>query len=113
MFSIHSNADGSVMFAGTDSGVFRLRLVDSASGWKRVLLPYANYEFAVTYFGGYVFAEDSGSIVRSSDEGDHWTISSRILQPNQAVDCYGIHGTYIFAGTDTSEIFRSDTGKTW
>jgi hypothetical protein len=108
--AVKTNSDGSMIFIATDSGIYRFTYADNK--WTNVLR--YNYEFSVGFFAGYLFASDSGAIIRSSDFGDHWQRFKPIIPLNFGMQSFFSYNSDIFIGTEYNGMYRSsDTGKSW
>jgi hypothetical protein len=110
---------GSDIYAGTNAGV--VRSIDSGRHWTSCNqgLPRSDYDSSFIYIsslatdGQNIFAATDKGIYGSSDKGVSWTERSAGLNGSWIIQLLASR-SYLFAGTDTSGVFRStDAGSIW
>ncbi len=112
-FCIDRNYNGQ-LFIGSPEGIFRSE--DNGITWDKVLDTLAYFRSIATYYSVYsrkniIYAgSELMGVLKSLDEGNHWTIISPVLGVRQ-IAIYDENEIYIAADKN---IYRSlDAGKTW
>lgn len=102
-------ADGSYLFAGTQTGIFRSS--DRGANWTVVGLPNTDV-YALVRVGLYLFAGAASGVSQSSDGGLTWSDMHTGLRGRGAL-CLLSQGDTLLLGTQ-SGLFRSiDKGTSW
>lgn len=106
----------SMMYAGTDSGLFRL----NNNQWKSVDTSFDKLQINdIKYFDKIYIVTNLG-VITSDKNITHWSWSKKNLKDYTGYFQYNIHNNInfhdnsVFVGTSVYGIFRSDdSGKTW
>ena len=105
--------NGSILFAGTDNGVFLS--TDDGTSWTVANSGLASGPvYALTLNGTSLFAAiNGGGVYRSNDSGSTWTAVNNGITDSWDFSL-GISGTNILAGCENGQIFLStDNGDDW
>jgi photosystem II stability/assembly factor-like uncharacterized protein len=105
--------DGTILYAGTDQGVFRSD--DQGTTWKSENSGLYNTHInALTLIGSCVFAATDTGVFRSTDSGSMWQHASN--GPRNRDDSYALTsiGSQLFSSNGRDTVYRSsDSGKSW
>lgn len=113
-------SDGNNLYAAGSNGVYLS--TDQGSDWT-VLDTNLTGSFTIAALNGDLFIGDNSTaqngIYRSTDGGRTWVakdsgLSTPFSGLYQTINCFGINGKTIFAGTSSNGIFKStDNGDSW
>ncbi len=113
--------NGSYLFAGTQSGIYRSN--NGGSSWTNVngTLTASNLVYAHKFFhfNNVLFAVFTGTIAngggihRTGNSGDQWLIGHSGMGSNQTVYDLAYDGTTMYAATNTGLYSSVNTGQAW
>ncbi len=103
------NKDG-ILYATTNNGVMMSR--DGGSGWTQNNNSLADMDVsAIAFRENILFAGTATGVFASSDEGAAWSPAGLA---NNGIISLAVKGCYLFAVTDSGEIYRmAEQGKEW
>jgi hypothetical protein len=101
---------GTTLLAAASGGGIS-RSVNDGKSWTATggTVPWIN-SFAV--FGSNIYA-GGGGVYLSTNDGASWTRTDTGMGLTESVQSLVVHGTYLFAGTETTVFRSSDNGKSW
>lgn len=102
----------SIVFTGTQNGVFLLR--DNEKEWKKASVgePFRDDVYTLLADGDDLFAGTYEGVFYSDNNGSTWSErNSGII--NTQIEFLAVSGNNLIAGTHSRQFFSSDTGKTW
>jgi hypothetical protein len=104
--------NGTNLFAGTGSGVFRS--TDNGTSWTAVNTGLTNLQIqSLAVSGTNLFAGTfGGGVFRSTNNGTTWNAINTGLT-NQQVQSLVVNGTNLFAGTSGGVFFSANNGASW
>jgi ligand-binding sensor domain-containing protein len=106
---------GSILYAGTDSGVFRIS--NGGKGWQAVNIAFADTAvFAIALDGTNLYVGTSTDVFRSTNDGTKWIHASNglTLSSLNGIQTLTVSANNVFLGTFGAGIFRTaDSGGTW
>jgi len=104
---------GTVLFAGTDNGVYKNTV--SQNNWTAVSSGLTNMYIKSLYtVGNDLYAgTQGGGIFKSSNDGASWTSVSNGVPLFTNITCFAGSGSTIFAGTDNGVLSTYNAGTNW
>ena len=104
---------GTVLFLGTDNGVFKN--IVGQNNWTSVSSGLTNmYIKSLTVSGNTIYAgTQGGGIFKSVNDGGQWNDCSTGIPLFANTTCFATAGGNVFAGTDNGVFVTADTGSTW
>ena len=103
---------GSVLFLGTDNGVYKNTV--GQNNWTSVSSGLTNmYIKSLVVSGSTIYAgTQGGGIFKTTNDGAQWTDASTGLPLFTAITCFATSGSNVFAGTDNG-VFVTANGTSW
>ena len=104
---------GTLLFAGTDNGVYKNTV--GQNNWTAVSTGLTNmYIKSLVVSQSDIYAgTQGGGIFKSSNEGGQWNDVSTGIPLFSNITCFAVSGSNIFAGTDNGVFSKPNSGTSW
>ena len=107
VYSLYSN--NNFVYAGSSNHGLYLSS-DNGTNWSPAGVNYFNITYAVTEFGGYLYAATELGVWRTSNNGAYWIVTSL---NNTTMYSLASNQSRVFVGSHNSGLFYSAGGQGW
>lgn len=107
VYSLYNNSN--FVYAGSSNHGLYLSS-DNGTNWSPAGVNYFNITYAVTEFGGYLYAASELGVWRTSNNGAYWIVTSL---NNTTMYSLASNQSRVFVGSHNSGLFYSAGGQGW